>query len=57
MDEIQYAQTVAAQQEWEERQRDKFEEARRTMQEERLKQDREALLRYIGFDRAMKDVK
>jgi len=40
-----------------EKQREKFEEARQAMQEDRLKQDHAALLRKIGFYHAMKEIK
>lgn len=61
MDEIQYGQTVAAEEEWryeqEQRRLMDAEDARQAMQEERIRQDRAYLLRQIGFGKMFKEKK
>lgn len=54
MDEIQFGQTVASEEEWlheqDNRQLMDDEDARIAMQEARLERDKQKLLRMIGFD-------
>lgn len=57
MDEIQYAQTVAAEQEWQEEQDRIAESARQNMQAARIEKDRSDILRQIGFYGVFKEKK